>query len=140
MKSLLSGLVLLISLVASADSALIGEWKLNEMIYRGERIPLPNPELNLRFTFLSNGTERLYWDRGTDEFCERWARYTVAGKTLQQEVFAVNPGNAAECKKDPDMQMGRVTHTPIELQGSELHLVFQMGDEELVYVFRVLDP
>ena len=99
-------------------------------------MPLPNPDLNLRFTFFDAGTERLYWDRGGPEFCERFAHYKIQGSILQQEIYAINPGNAAECAKDPDMQLGKKTATKMSFSSNELFLFFQLGEEELIYVFK----
>jgi hypothetical protein len=138
MLSLIVSFLLPFSAQAAASSALrdslIGEWKLQRMVHQGQPIPLPNPDLNLRFTFSTGGIERLYWDRGGSEFCERFAHYQLENSFLQQEVYAINPANAAECAKDPDMQMGKKTKTKMKLSGKELYLYFQLGEEELIYV------
>jgi hypothetical protein len=122
--------------IARADSAdLYKTWKFTEMIYHGERIPRPNPELNLTWTFFSNGTSRLYWDRGDETiFCERFAHYTYVDSKLTETNFAVNPNNAYDCKKDPDMQLGSSATTPLTFSNGELHLHLDMSGEELIYV------
>lgn len=122
--------------MGTASAALEGAWKLTGMNYRGEDIPLPNPDLNLQWTFFSNGTARLYWDRGTPEFCERFSSFVHEGDFLKEEVFAVNPKNAVDCGKDPDMQVGRKTQTRIRLDGdSRIFMHLQMGDDILIYIY-----
>jgi len=131
------GILLLCSVGAKADIVLQGEWVLTGMIYRGAEIPPLNPNLNLRWSFFSNGTERLYWDRkGEKGFCERFANYQITDTQIHEEVFAVNPLNSPECAKDPDMQVGRRTSSKIEIQEQKILLYLQMGDEELVYVLK----
>ena len=116
---------------------ILGHWKFTEMIYRGERVPLPNPDLNLNWTFFKNGTERLYWDRGgTSGFCERFSYYNVAANVLVLETYFLNPRNASDCSKDPDMQMGKKSKIKIEALKNELHFYFQLGEEELIYVLK----
>lgn len=109
------------------------------MIYRGQEIPLPNPDLFLTWTFFRNGTVRLYWDRGGKDFCERYAHYQVSDSLLKEEVFALNPQNSADCSKDPDMQLGRQTSNKIKVLDSEIQLFFSLGDEELIYVLKPLN-
>jgi len=122
-----------------ADSPVVleGEWKLTGMIYHGHLIPPLNPNLNLRWTFFANGTDRLYWDRtGESGFCERFAHYTIQDNLLHEKVFAVNSRNNPDCAKDPDMQMDRKTANPVEFQQNQILLHLQMGDEELIYVLE----
>ncbi len=129
-------LIFLISTQSHAvtDVDLKGHWKFSEIIYQEHRLPLPNPDLNLQWEFFSNGTSRLYWDRGTRDFCERFAHYTVKNQILTEEVFALNPKNATDCVQDPDMKLGRKTNVPISLYEKEMHMHFQIGDEQLIYV------
>ncbi|MEZ0391766.1 MAG: hypothetical protein ACAH59_06095 [Pseudobdellovibrionaceae bacterium] len=125
---------LLVPLLMTA--ALSGEWQLAGLIYKGSEIQLPSPELNLRWSFYPNGTERLYWDRGTEAFCESFANYQLKNGFLESETFALNPQNDPSCAKDPDMQLGRKTKTKIEIQESKILLHLQLGDEELIYVLK----
>ncbi len=116
----------------------IGHWKFSELIYRGERLPLPNPDLNLNWTFFKNGTERLYWDRGgTAVFCERFSFYSVIENGIELETNFVNPRNASDCAKDPDMQLGKKAKIKIDVLVGELHFYFQLGEEELIYVLKL---
>lgn len=124
-----------------ATEAPYGEWKFVELIYQGQRLPLPNPSLNMRWTFFPNGVSRLYWDRGTTGFCERWAYFKIEPQNegpdlLYEKVFNVNPRNEMSCAQDPDMQLHKETRTPFDLQGSEMHLHFPLGDEQLTYVLK----
>lgn len=114
----------------------MGQWKFKEMIYKGQSVPLPNPDLNLNWTFFKNGTERLYWDRGTEAFCERFSYYSFEGDSLLEEPFFLNPRNASDCSKDPDMQIGKKTKIKINVSKNELHFYFQLGEEELIYVLK----
>src|SRR3989344_1073253 len=86
---------------ASSPPVLRGEWKLTAMIYRGVTIPPLNPNLNLRWTFFANGSNRLYWDRENEKgFCESFANYSLDDGQMIATVFAVNPLNHPDCAKD----------------------------------------
>ncbi len=123
--------------LAAQETHLEGEWKLEAMIYRGEEVPPLNPQLNLRWTFFANGTERLYWDRqGENGFCERFANYKILEGQIHETVFAVNPLNSFECGQDLDMQVGRQTVNTIEVQPQRILLHLQLGDEELIYILK----
>lgn len=140
MKSLgglLGVLFIVVNARAELPTTLKGQWRFSEMIYRGQTLPLPNPDLNLSWTFFENGTERLYWNRkGEVSFCERFAHYELRDDKILETVFAVNPKNGIECANDPDMQMGRQTSNTIEIKGDRIHFHMQMGDEELIYVLK----
>jgi hypothetical protein len=129
-------LSLLLPAQAYENKDILGHWKFSEMIYRGQRVPLPNPDLNLNWTFFKNGTERLYWDRATPDFCERFSYYNFVDSDLMLETFFLNPRNASDCSKDPDMQLGKKTKIKIEVLKEELHFFFQLGEEELIYVLK----
>lgn len=116
--------------------ALSGTWKFTEMIFKGEHQPLINPDLNLTWTFFENGTERLYWDhKGSPDFCERFANYTYENNQIVEVPFALNPQNAADCGKDPDMQLGRkITSKLVTVSNEQMHLHLSVGDDDLIYV------
>ena len=121
----------------ASTPSLQGEWKLTAMIYRGATIPPLNPNLNLRWTFFANGSNRLYWDRTNETgFCESFANYTLHDGQIFAKVFAVNPLNRQDCAKDPDMQVGRETSNKIEIQKQQILLHLQLGDEELIYILK----
>ncbi len=135
----LFGLLPIVHAIPGVPSAvsLSGEWKFIEMIYKGQRMARPNPELNLRWTFFANGTERLYWDReNIPGFCERFSTFKVENNYLKEDVFAINPNNNSDCSKDPDMQLGPKGATFIEKVADEIWLHLQMGDEDLIYVLK----
>lgn len=139
----MNAVLLVVGLLMGASSfaetsTIIGAWKFSEIIYRGQTLPLPNPDLNLSWVFFKNGTARLYWDRGTSDFCERFSTYQWKNDFLDEEVFAVNPGNALECQQDLDMQVGRKTHTPLDFRDHQLRMHFQLGDDELIYILKAL--
>lgn len=138
MKFLIAVFIFLAQLPAIAQK-LQGEWKYEELIYRGSRIPRPDPSLNLTWTFFSNQTERLYWDRGSHSFCERFARFNYDDGMLSEKVFAVNPDNASDCQKDPDMQIGRQSQSQLDIKSSELQLHLPLGDEEIIYVLKKVE-
>jgi len=116
MKTFLWLAMVIMSMNAHAATTLHGEWKFSGLIYHGQVLPPPNPSLNLIWTFFSNGTERLYWDRrGENGFCERFATYNLDGGQISENIFAVNPANNESCSQDPDMQVGRETLNKIEI-------------------------
>lgn len=122
-------------LLAQTSLALTGSWKFSEIIYNNQRMPRPSPDLNLVWTFFENGTERLYWDRGnTNIFCERFAFYFEKNQEIYEETFALNPKNAADCSKDPDMKVGHKTSNPISFHFNEIWLHLDLAGEELIYV------
>lgn len=136
---ILTALFIWLSCQSSFAEVLLGEWKYEELIYRGSRIPRPDPNLNLTWTFYHNGTERLYWDRGEISFCERFANFRYELNILHEKVFALNPDNASDCQKDPDMQIGRQTQTQLETAEKELLLHMPLGDEEIIYVLKKVE-
>lgn len=125
-----------LGLSIASHASLVGEWRLMAMMSKGQDLPLPNPDLYLSWTFFKNGTERLYWDRGGTEFCERFARFSIDSGFLIEKTFALNPKNAVDCAKDPDMQLGKETRTKIEASQEEVKLYFQLGDDELIYILK----
>ncbi|MBS1970365.1 MAG: hypothetical protein JSU04_08655 [Bdellovibrionales bacterium] len=135
MRLLVTALLLFCSPCFAQENP-VGQWKLTEMIYHGERVPPLNPKLNLFLTFFNNGTDRLFWDRaGESGFCERFAHYEILNNKLHEIVFSVNPLNSPDCAQDPDMQVGRETLNVIEINNNEILLHLQLADEELIYVF-----
>ena len=121
----------------SFGKTLLGQWKYSGIIYRGNFLPLPNPDLYLTWTFFENGTERLFWRyEGVSGFCERFAVYEIDNDFLIEKIFAVNPYNTSKCKNDPDMEVGREVKTKVEILSDEIRLHIPLGDQELVYVLK----
>ena len=99
---------------ADADPAVLGTWLFSNYRYQNQELPIPNPDLKLTFEFLPDGMSKLQWSRqGENGTCLRWARYNVGGGTLSQVVVWLDPKNRDDCSKDPDMQMGKPTQTPL---------------------------
>lgn len=127
--------VLFVSISVRAGT-IFGEWKFEELIYNTQRMERSDPALNLRWTFFANGTERLYWDRGNEDFCERFSHFKYTQNTLQTKVFSLNPLNSLNCSSDPDMQLGVTSETVLEIKNNELWLYVSVGEEKLIYVLK----
>lgn len=122
---------------AFSPSDLAGSWVYDGYIYQGDRFPLPNPNLYLVFNFKTSSRVNLFWTRSQDgRFCEREAFYSINGDLLYQKIDWVNPDNAPDCAQDPDMQFGRESITKINLVADELHLYFNLNQEEFIYVMK----
>lgn len=119
------------------SSAILGLWLFTSLIYQGESMPLPNPALKIQYQFEDTGLNTLRYHReGEQGFCERRAIYEfVSGKLVQQVVW-VNPQNAIWCDQDVDMRLGYQSWTEAWLKDGKLHLVIQMGEEDLIYVWE----
>lgn len=129
-------------LPAWGENALLGTWQYDGFFYDNHRYPNPNPNLILRFTFEPNGVSRLKWYRKDENgFCERLADYKIHdGDFLNQKVTWINPGNAPDCGKDPDMQMGKESDNRFSIQDGELSLHFELNGKEFLYILRRCDP
>lgn len=118
-------------------AAIRGGWYLDHIIYQGESRPPFNPDLQITFDFSEDGISHLFWFRNNEVgFCERKATYTYTDCLMTETITWVNPENAAECGRDPDMQLGRKTSTPaiIDDEGN-LRLYLPLGDEQLILIF-----
>ncbi len=122
------------------SGALFGLWLFTSLIYRGETLPPPNPNLVIHYLFEDNGMNTLRYHREGDQgFCERRAAYEISGTEIVQQVLWVNPENALWCDQDMDMRLGHESRTQIWVSDEKLHLVVQMGDEDLIYVWERQD-
>lgn len=112
------------------------------MIYEDHVLDLPNPDLQLTFSFFQNHSLRIYWDRKDPSvFCESMSNWTLKTdgsgiSQIQLDTFAVNPMNAADCSGDPDMTLGKKESVPIWIQDSSLMMTFRLGDQDLIYIFN----
>ena len=123
------------------DTSLVGEWKFTSVFYRGQELPAPNPDLNLRYTFNADGTSRMYWDRANRAgFCERQGRYLIHDEILTDEVTWINPQNDSSCHQDPDMQVGTRSSVPFRFDHDRLVLDLPLGDESIGYIWTRADP
>lgn len=119
------------------EQAILGTWKFVGHIYNGKIIPPMNDRLILTFQFFPDKTEILKWYRlGEDGFCERKAKYEYDGEHITEQITWLNPKNAYECAKDPDMMLGRKTTSILKRVGERLHLELPLGDDVLVYIWE----
>ncbi len=117
--------------------ALLGIWLFTSMIYHGQSVPPLNPALKISFQFEKNGISTLYYKRDDEVgFCERKANFSLNKNQLKQTVIWVNPENSGTCGVDPDMQMGHESLTQAEIINDKLNLKFQMGEDDLFYVWE----
>ncbi|MGZ3768851.1 MAG: hypothetical protein ACXVCP_05100 [Bdellovibrio sp.] len=118
------------------SSLLIGLWFFSSIIYRGEVLPRPNPDLMMTLNFEASGTDTLkYYRKGDDGSCARQATFQFNGKELVQKVISVNPENASFCNQDPDMQLGTISTNVSYLKDGKLFIEFEMGDETITYIW-----
>jgi len=127
---------------AVANSPIVGHWFYYKKIFRQIEMPEPpGATLRLHFEFHEDGTSRLYWWReGESDWCERLGQYKLVGSILEDKITWVNPRNTRDCDRDPDMQLGRVTRTPVSFEGGDFHLHLHLGDDPLVYVWKKVEP
>jgi hypothetical protein len=119
-------------------NSLIGIWMYSSLIYQGQPIPKPNPDLKMYYTFKSDQQNEIYYYRENENgFCRRTASYEVLDNTrLIQKVVEVDPDNADFCGQDPDMQLGTTTEVNFEIKNDKLYLELQLGEDTLVYVWE----
>lgn len=124
-------------LSAGPTDEIVGSWVVYKLILDGVERPPFNPDLVIEFTFNEDGTSRLGWYRKDEAgFCERHGLYAFDGEHLRERITWVNPGNNADCSRDPDMQFGRETHQPARIIKGDLHTFFEVDDQTLVFVWR----
>ncbi len=100
-------------------------------------MPLPNPALQLQMIFLDSTQMKLRYSYLDESgFCESTSNYVYNSlkKNLHLEVVEVHPENAEFCQKDPDMQLGRKSKTPVALKEDRLHFQLGLGEEELTMI------
>jgi len=117
-----------------------GRWLFYKIIFRGQDRPPFSDNLVLSFEFSPDGKSFLHWERtGENGFCERRGEYTYDGETLRDKIVWVNPKNNWDCGRDPDMQLGKETITPLKVIDGELHTELSLSGEALVYVWKKWD-
>lgn len=119
---------------------LVGLWFYTAKILDGTRVPEPpTATLRLFFEFFENSDSRLYWYHvDEDDWCERRGRFSSDLEFINDHVVWLNPHNSRQCSRDPDMQLGRHTRTRYAIVDGELQLFFQVGDVQLIMVWRKL--
>jgi hypothetical protein len=132
-------LVLLLNTQVFANTSLVGTWKFTAYIYNGQTLPIPNPDLDLRFVFYSNGYSRLRWFRlGEEGFCERKAKYEITNHVLHQKNIWINPNNDRSCAGDSEMRPNAETFTSFRVIDRLMYLELALDDKAFVYVFTFL--
>lgn len=122
---------------SSGDIRVLGAWRFDGFYYEGHYYPRPNPALLVDFEFHADGESKLSWRReNEDGFCERRANYSADGTLLTQHTTWVNPQNAPECGRDPDMQLDRESSTPYTADPKELRLFLTMNGQEFIYLLK----
>ncbi len=123
--------------LALSPADILGTWQYDGFLYAGHRYPNPNPDLELFFTFDTDGKSRLFWQRKNENvFCERVAEYRVFENRLTQKVIWVNPANAPECARDVDMQPGRESEIEVRIQGVDLVFLFDLDGKPFLYILK----
>lgn len=118
------------------SQTLIGLWLFTGLIYQGQQMPLPNPQLKIYYEFQDTGTNSLrYFRDGEEGFCERRAAYEYSGEDLVQQVVWVNPQNALWCNQDTDMQLGNKSWSKAWIDNGHFHLTVPVGEENIIYVW-----
>lgn len=121
----------------SPEQEIIGKWKFIGHIYKGKMIPPMNEKLIIIFQFLPDKTDILKWYRiDEDGFCERKGQYQYDGQYITDEITWINPKNAYECAKDPDMMLGRKTTSVLKRMGERLYLELPLGDDVITYIWE----
>jgi hypothetical protein len=117
-------------------SAIVGTWLFTGMLISGVWTPPMNPNLVMKFEFYEDGVNRLnYFRKDEPGVCDRKALYDYDGEILYQNVTWVSKENDSRCFEDPDMQMGAETQTHVTMQGSQIFMEVQVGDEVVVYIW-----
>ncbi len=138
MKSFFIAMFLMIP--PNFDLNLVGSWRYIAYKYRGEVLPLPNPSLDLRFTFSENGISKLRWSYGEQELCEREAKYEIQSKGLiYQKIIWVNPNNHISCAQDTDMQLGYESFTGYEIEDDHLMFDLELAGESFIFIMKKIN-
>ena len=117
-------------------SQIIGLWMYTGLIFQGQPIAKPSPDLVIYFQFINETDNNLFYFRQDQRgYCERQATYSIDGNLLKQKITSANPDNADVCSADPDMQIGGLSSTRFEIKDEQLYLYLTLGEDELVYVW-----
>ena len=115
---------------------LLGLWIYSGLVFHGQPINKPNPDLVIYYQFSSERHNTIFYFRqGERGFCERLAEYKVENKNIVQTNIAANENNADFCDQDPDMQMNRLSITEFEIVDGKLLLHLPLGEDRLTYVW-----
>lgn len=119
------------------QNELLGTWLFHKYKYRGKELPAPNPDLQMFFSFLPDGTNQLmYYRTGQEGFCERKATFNWDGQVIRQKTYWVNEKNAIECSSDPDMQPGREANNRLYILDDQLNLEMPLSDDVITFIWK----
>lgn len=117
-------------------NSLIGIWLYASLIYQGQPIARPNPELKMYYTFESESINEIFYYRESEKgTCKRKAEYKIVDSEIQQTVISADPNNADICSQDTDMQVGKFSKTKFEVVGNKMYLHLPLGNESIIYVW-----
>ncbi|MGZ3693945.1 MAG: hypothetical protein ACXWQO_07065 [Bdellovibrionota bacterium] len=141
MKLILMLALFLIGQGASADDSLVGHWGYFMKIYKGQEIPEgPDATLRLRYELEADGSSHLFWWHvGEHDHCQRKGHYHTEENLLVDHTEWVDPENTETCSQDPDMQADKTTKTPFSFKDGNLLTRIQLGEEELFYVWKIVN-
>lgn len=118
------------------NSLLTGLWFFSSLIYNGQELPRPNPDLVMTLEFNDPNINTLRYQRKDERgFCERKALYRYQKNALEQTVTWIHPQNADFCAQDLDMQVGQVSTTRVEISDKKLLMYLNLSGESLIYVW-----
>ena len=121
------------------QNQIIGQWLYIGYTYQDEFHSPIDDSLELIFSFESNGSDDLIW-RYKDSMgkCHRRGEYIIENSILIDKIVWVDPDNMNACGSDPDMQIGRITMTPVEIVGDRLLMKLELSGEPFVYTLQRL--
>ncbi len=119
---------------------ILGSWLFVSLLYNGQILPPPNPNLVIQYVFQSDGINRLHYERKDESgVCDRFALFEFDGELLDQQVTWSAPHNAYFCDQDPDMQVGSFSRTKAFIKNHQLFISVQMGAEEIFFIWDRVD-
>jgi hypothetical protein len=116
---------------------IVGQWLYIGFDYQGEFHAPLDDNLELIFSFESNGIDDLSWHyKNSTGKCHRQGEYFIEDNILNDKIVWVDPENMNSCGVDPDMQMGRIARTPVQVQGDRLLMSLELSDQPLIYILQ----
>lgn len=138
-------LLLLISFVnetafGESINSIHNKWIFTHILYRGQLMPAPNPDLVMTFNFQDlDVNELMYFRKNEPGFCRRLAQYQIFNSnTLFQKVIYTDPLNSSNCSTDVDMLFGYESYSSINFINNQLYIEFPLGDEFIYFIWSIL--
>ncbi len=123
----------------SITSLLLGIWIFSGVVYRGEELPRPNPDLQLRMMFLNETQMKVHYSHlGENGFCESLSDYSYDAekRTLHTKVVSLNADNDQKCTQDPDMRIGSEADSEAYVESDKFYLKLRLGEEDLTMIWE----